>query len=541
MSQYRLSQLAPLPHIKELEIGKTIGQGGFGVVKSAIWKHDGTSRVFALKFVNIQMALQHQVTVEMLAREALIQKECRHKNVISLYDFGADSNWVWMVMEMGSNGELFDKIEPDRGVDEEVAHFYFSQLINAVDFVHSKGVAHRDIKPENLVLDSAGNLKLTDFGLANVFRKKTGPKRICTTPCGSPPYVAPELILRRYDPELADIWSCGIVLFVLLTGKIAWEMPYSDDPDYDYFVKNKGEILVSPWNKLPIGALSLLRKILTPNPSERITLEGIRQQPWFAKKDCFMNSNGLCKDTLHLTTRLLVSLYINLSDEEYHKVNDTATQVSSGSKDIPDTQPAPYLVDDIAPGSSKENDYQPMKGFSSSQIVYTEHTKRKKLDHQGDDTVFSIIAQDPASLQFIGKDRTQAINDNISVLGQSMFALSLTRFFSFAPVKQILLTILESLYKLGYRSIRDYEDNESYVESLSKDDELDGLVTIPINGRDSANMQISGNIKVTRLAENTDARKIEFIKSKSDPLEWRRFFRRVTILCRDVVYVNRTG
>ncbi|QPG75950.1 hypothetical protein FOA43_003336 [Brettanomyces nanus] len=549
MSQYRMSQLAPLPRLKGLQIGKTIGQGGFGVVKTATWKHGKTCRVIAIKFVHIKMAVRQQVTPEMLAREAYIQKECRHKNIIALYDFGADSNWVWMAMELGSNGELFDKIEPDTGVDEDVAQFYFVQLINAVDFIHSKGVAHRDIKPENLVLDSGGNLKLTDFGLANVYRKKNGPKRMCTSACGSPPYLAPEVVTRKYDPEMSDIWSCGIVLLVLLTGKIAWEMPHSEDPDYDYFVKNKGEVLVSPWNKLPIGALSLLRKVLNPNPKVRISIKEIRRQPWFAKKNCFMDGNELCKDSLYLTTRLLVNLYINLSDEEFNKVNEISTQ-ASGNKKIPETQPVDYFLDDMSSNVDTKifkDDYQPIvQGFSSSQIEYTEHSKRKKLKKESkeDDLTFSLISQDPASLQFISKDRKQAINAQITQFhrtqGQNpnLFAISLTRFFSVSPLKQILLTILEALLKLGLRSSSDYEDNEAMVKNFSGEDTSDGIVTIPVNGRDSGHLLIVGNIKVTRMADNLKVRKIDFFKTKGDPLEWRRVFRRVTILCRDVVYVD---
>ena len=547
MSQYRLSQLAPLPELGGIKIGNTVGHGGFGVVKSAVANFHHSKMVIAVKFVHIQMAARQRVTVKKLIREAKIQGACRHKNIIAMYDYGMDSNWVWMAMEMGSNGELFDKIEPDRGVDEEVAHFYFIQLINAIEYIHRLGVAHCDIKPENLVLDSGGNLKLTDFGLAVVFRKKNGPKRLSTLPCGSPPYLAPEVVSKKYDPEISDIWSCGMVLFVLLTGKIAWEIPHPEDPDYKYFVENKGEVLVAPWNKLPIGALSLLRKLLNPDPQKRITIPTLKKQPWFAKKNCFMNSEGLCKDTLHLTTRLLVSLYINLSDEEFNKVSETATQAST-TKKLPETQPVEYLMDDLAPSSSLYKDnYKSSKMFASSQIEYTEHTKRRKLKRESNDDnlIFSLISKDPASLQFIGKGREKAISDKISELqlnsrrAPDLLALSLTRFFSVAPLKQILLTILESLLKLGLRTNRDYEDNESMVKSLSESDSLSGTVSIPITGRDSGNLMINGLIRITRIADNLNARKVEFIKTKADPLEWRRIFRKVTVLCRDIVYVEK--
>ncbi|GMG39466.1 unnamed protein product [Ambrosiozyma monospora] len=179
----KLSQLAPLPRIKDVVSGETIGHGGFGIVKKSTWKMRGNKRrsadeVIAVKYVYLEMATAKGITAKDLAREAYIQKACSHPNVIELYEFGYDKNWVWMTMEFGAQGELFDKIEPDLGVEESIAHFYFFQLLRAVKFIHSQGVAHRDIKPENLVLDNHCNLKLTDFGLAAVFKKKTGPKRI---------------------------------------------------------------------------------------------------------------------------------------------------------------------------------------------------------------------------------------------------------------------------------------------------------------------------------------------------------------------------
>ena len=231
MSQaYHLSQMAPLPPIKRVTLGRTIGHGGFAIVKFGE-THSGNPKHVAIKLVYIPFAMEKGIQPEDIAREAYIQKQVPHQNIIMMYDFAYNRDWAWIALELAENGELFDKIEPDLGVDQDVAHFYFTQLVNAVGFLHSKGVAHRDIKPENLVLDSRGNLKLTDFGLAVVFQKKTGPKRKCKKSCGSPPYAAPEVVSGNYDPSMCDIWSCGIVLFVLLTGKIAWEMPVMVDTD----------------------------------------------------------------------------------------------------------------------------------------------------------------------------------------------------------------------------------------------------------------------------------------------------------------------
>ncbi|KAH3663601.1 hypothetical protein OGAPHI_005002 [Ogataea philodendri] len=545
---YKLSQLAPLPRLKNVEVGKTIGHGGFGVVKSAVVEKNGVSKIIAVKFVHIEMARQQNVTTETLAKEALIQKECRHPNIIQLIDFGADVNWVWFAMELGANGELFDKIEPDLGVDEDVAQFYFNQLTNAILFIHGKGVAHRDIKPENLVIDKNGNLKLTDFGLASVFRKKNGSRRMCTTACGSPPYLAPEVVSEKYDPEPSDIWSCCIVLFVLLTGQIAWEMPHMEDQDYKYYVASKGEVLISPWNRIPLGALSLLRKVLVADPARRLNLHDIKKHPWVSKKNKFADDRGMCKDPTRLTTSLLVNLYINLSDAEFNKVTQLSTQMS---RPAAGTQPQGYLMDDMHNSEIYKENYKPIGGFSASQEVYTEHSKRRKLkkDLGDDEKIFSTISKDPASFQFLQSnsivDRTELINAKMSSLQvqqqryPALFAENLTRFFSVVPPYQLLVTILESLHKLGLHGSSTEDNSEEYVADLQRNDLLNGLVTIPISGRDSSKAPILGNVRVSRLADNLDARKVEFFKIKADPLEWRRVFKRVTILCRDVVYVEK--
>ncbi|CAD0108696.1 unnamed protein product [Aureobasidium uvarum] len=98
-------------------------------------------------------------------------------------------------MELAEGGDLFDKIEADEGVGEDIAHFYFKQLVNAIAWCHGKGVSHRDIKPENMLLTANGDLKLADFGLATAFlNPKTGDSKMCGLVCGSPPYIAPEII-----------------------------------------------------------------------------------------------------------------------------------------------------------------------------------------------------------------------------------------------------------------------------------------------------------------------------------------------------------
>lgn len=548
MSQsYHLSQMAPLPPIKRVKLGKTIGHGGFAMVKCAETQRENP-RYVAIKLVYLPLAAEKGVSPEDIAREAYIQKHVPHQNIVRMYDFGYNKDWAWIALELAENGELFDKIEPDLGVDQDVAHFYFTQLINAVGFMHSQGVAHRDIKPENLVLDSNGNLKLTDFGLACVFKKKTGPKKRCTKSCGSPPYAAPEIVSESYDPSMCDIWSCGVVLFVLLTGKIAWEMPVMEDKDFAYYIRNKGEILVSPWNKIDLGALSLLRKILVLDVTERIGIEKIKQHQWMIRERGLLDSNGMCKDPYKLSARLLVNLYINMSDGEFKKVAEySATQRSNRRK--LETQPTDnYIVDDLDTNTNKL--YSDV--YSVSQQPYSDRTKRMKIrnstefKHQRE---LELISMDPASSQFYRKedgvdfDRRKGVTDQEITKRMEqirkhpeLYADSFTRFFSFASLDEIVSLLTEALIQLNILESDNDIECQQIAQQLKENSVYRGVIRFRIDFIDDYNGRLSGEIVLSKVADNLEARKIDFIRKAGDPLEWRRFFKRVVILCRDVVY-----
>ncbi|GFZ01730.1 CBL-interacting protein kinase 2 [Actinidia rufa] len=155
---------------------------------------------------------------------------------------------------------------------------YFQQLINAVDFCHSRGVYHRDLKPENLLLDENENLKVSDFGLSALAESKHQDGLLHTT-CGTPAYVAPEVINRRgYDGEKADVWSCGVILFVLLAGYL----PFHDSNLMEMYRKiGKAEYKCPNW--FPAEVRKLLLRILDPNPNTRISIAKIKETSWFKK------------------------------------------------------------------------------------------------------------------------------------------------------------------------------------------------------------------------------------------------------------------
>ncbi|KAG6539175.1 hypothetical protein ZIOFF_004328 [Zingiber officinale] len=213
-----------------------------------------------------------------IKREVATMKLIKHPNVVRIYEVMGSKSKIFIILEFATGGELFDKIVNHGRMREDEARRYFQQLINAVDYCHSRGVYHRDLKPENLLLDAYGNLKVSDFGLSALSQQVRDDGLLHTT-CGTPNYVAPEVLNDRgYDGATADLWSCGVILFVLLAGYL----PFEDSNIITLYKKiSSAEYTCPSW--LSFGAMRLLAKILDPNPLTRVTISEILEDEWFKK------------------------------------------------------------------------------------------------------------------------------------------------------------------------------------------------------------------------------------------------------------------
>ncbi|THY89412.1 Pkinase-domain-containing protein [Aureobasidium pullulans] len=287
------------------QLGKTIGQGGCSTVR--LVRHKDTGQIGAAKIISRKMAetvraqslanlaempdksLQDLVAAGKampppppgLLREIAIMKLLDHRNIVRLYDVWENHNELYLIMEYVEGGELFHYIEECRGLGEQESVYIFRQIVAALLYCHRMHIHHRDLKPENILLDRENiQVKLVDFGMAAL--QPEGKK--LTTACGSPHYAAPEVIKSRpYDGARADVWSCGVILYVMLTGMT----PFNHDQDRNLSVMYRAiaeaDYYMPP--ELSRDAQDLLRKIFVPDPRRRITMEQIWEHPLLHKFD----------------------------------------------------------------------------------------------------------------------------------------------------------------------------------------------------------------------------------------------------------------
>lgn len=255
-------------------LGHTLGEGAYGEVKLVINK--STGEAVAMKMIDIE---KHPDARQTVRKETAIHRMLTNPNIVQYFGKRSEPNMEYIFLEYASGGELFDRIEPDVGMPMWGAQKYFRQLISGVEYLHSRGVAHRDLKPENLLLDNNDNLKISDFGLATIYRMQ-GKERLLEKKCGTLPYVAPEVLVRAYHAEPADVWSCGIILVALLAGELPWDHPLAECPEYVAWKDGK-YMSLTPWKKLDNSSLSFLRKILIDSSSARYKMSDIKQHRWF--------------------------------------------------------------------------------------------------------------------------------------------------------------------------------------------------------------------------------------------------------------------
>ena len=350
--------LEPEPYITDFIIIKELGRGSFGKVFLAT--HKNTKVNYALKVIDKNN--KHNEEKPYIEREIEIMYTLKHPNCIRLYGNFEDDSFFYFIMEYAPKGNLYNLIRANKneGLDKVLVANMMKDIISAVHYLHNMNppIIHRDIKPENILLTKDNKVRLTDFGWANYLNLDDEQR---TTLCGTPLYLAPEMIERTGHGKNVDIWCLGVLLFELLVGK----PPFSGGNNKDLLIKNILRVKIL-WPKYPQkeidkDAKDLISKILKYDPQQRISIEEMIKHPFFVKN---------CSEQP-----------INLDNipQYYHKPFII-------SKDIPNEENDNYITekkvntnDNFNDISKDKNNYSPRFPRKKKKIINIINNNKKKL------------------------------------------------------------------------------------------------------------------------------------------------------------------
>ncbi|KAI8577830.1 hypothetical protein K450DRAFT_212331 [Umbelopsis ramanniana AG] len=265
---------------------RTLGKGNFGKVYLA--EHRQTLQQVAIKTVDKRNFKNEDQKIHALNEKSIshdFSMRLHHKNIVEVYEVITDDDFIYIIMEYLEGGELFDKIKERGRLEENLAKQWFKEIVEAVKYIHDNGIVHRDLKPENVLLDKNQHIRLCDFG----FGKVCDDQQLLTTYCGSPFYAAPEMVTATpYTGPKVDIWSCGVILFAMLSGKL----PFQCENMPDLFKK----ISIGAYNvphSIKSSPAALIARMLCVKPADRASAQDILEHAWL---------NGNYTDTQSLST-----------------------------------------------------------------------------------------------------------------------------------------------------------------------------------------------------------------------------------------------
>ena len=262
-------------YIGDYIIKETIGNGTFSKVKLGINKY--TNEKVAIKLLE-KKKITEKKDLERIFREMSIVKTLNHPNIIKTYEIFENEKYYYIIMDYCKGGELFDYIVKKGRLNEEETSFFFYQIINGLEYIHSKNIVHRDLKPENLLLTDKNKLKIIDFGLSNYFNlNKENKTKLLKTPCGSPCYAAPEMVSgNKYNGFKTDIWAIGIVLYAMIVGYLPFE-----DSDNDILFQKILDCDIEFPEFLNELSIDIIKKILNSNCDERYSISDIKRHQFY--------------------------------------------------------------------------------------------------------------------------------------------------------------------------------------------------------------------------------------------------------------------
>ncbi|XP_075152380.1 ovarian-specific serine/threonine-protein kinase loki [Haematobia irritans] len=280
-------------------VSRKLGSGACGLVRLVYDRR--SCKEYAMKIVKKNMLAtstnpNHLTDPNRVMNEAKIMKNLNHPCVINMHDIVDKPDSVYMVLEFMKGGDLLNRIVDNKRLSEKISKLFFYQMCHAVKYLHDKGITHRDLKPDNVLLETSDEetlLKVSDFGLSKFVQKDS----VMRTLCGTPLYVAPEVLLtggRGAYTKKVDIWSLGVVLFTCLSGTL----PFSDDygsPACEQIKKGHFRFNHPSWKHVSQRATSLIKNMLIVDPQRRPTIDDVLQSSWLKDTDMLRTANKLMK------------------------------------------------------------------------------------------------------------------------------------------------------------------------------------------------------------------------------------------------------
>jgi calcium-dependent protein kinase len=427
----------------------SLGEGSYGKVIKAI--HKLTNSVRAIKIIK----KSHKESDEEIKNEINMLTMIDHPNVIKIFEFYTTQKEYYLVTEFCEGGELFEKIVEMAPLKEDISAIIMYQILSAIHYCHKMDIIHRDLKPENILftgenLDKNVKMKIVDFGTAKIFNKKNQENKVI----GSSYYIAPEVLERNYN-EKCDLWSCGVILYILLTG----EAPFNGSNDNEIISNiKKGKLDFKKLGKATSEAYDLVRKLLVRDPKERISAEAALLHPWFAVNNTKADINNLDEKT--------ILMFIN--NLKNYKPGSLLQQAAVGFlvhnnpqlKDVIEASKLFNLIDTNVDGKIVK--FELYEGLKKMLNIQQNNLNKLKEDVE---TIFENLDSDGNNYLEYGEfiraaiDRRQFINDRDIKFAFKHFDIDRTGEIDIDEIKNIFGKFKDNIEENFYKIIREVDLN----------------------------------------------------------------------------------
>ena len=504
--------LEPESKITDFEKDKEIGKGGFGLV----WKvtHKKTQKVYCIKVIEKSGIIQQKLEAQM-NREIEIMYILNHPHCLRLKNHFEDDQNFYLVMPLAHKGQLYRVLRKFRKFDERTAAQILRETISALQYLHSfkPPIIHRDIKPENLLLNNGGRVLLADFGWSNF---SDGDVR--KTFCGTPEYIAPEMLLKKGHDTRVDIWSIGVLMFELLAGY----SPFVAKSNQDLY-QNIRRLKIQWPKDMPPLAKNLIGKILKLNPLDRPSLQEILDHQWFKQTKMI---KPLLENKLITLKDLLVFHMLNEPSEQILERMNTLLNLTG--KDADNTNAKSILKDN--PDSEKViKEKNIMKQIQADKATSPKENKIKVEDKSENKN--EIKKEEPKNTNEKKQSEESYANSNISTINVSKEQKDLLLLENAGLKKDNelfktkLLSIENELRNLKAENAKLQKENAVSLQELikKKDEEIEKLnsmnkdrmnILTELEEKTKINMESNNKIQIIKNEKAQKEKMIETIKNK---------------------------